>query len=232
MFKFNKIGLLMLLVVFCLSTSQVFAISKVAKKYNFLEFSVGFSQPVGTFDKIGAGGYQINFINDSGRLFKLDAAEVYDASYHFGINYGQIQGNIAFNFGFNFTQVNHEDTFFVDDVIYWYDNSIGELTFRLYDLNVNLNYHFTDPTKMGLSPFVGAGLKTGFLNASIPGFESENEFTYSLGINFGADATIWQSSDKRSMIAISSINQFQFLQSSSRPKYLNIGGGIKYYFSL
>ncbi len=230
MSKVSKIGILIIAVILLLNVSSAIAISKVTKKVNFVEFYGTYSHPIGTYESIGVGSYEIPFENSMNRIFKLDAVDVYDGSYGFGINYGQIQGNKMFSLGFGFTEIKHDDTFLVDDVVHWYNELFESPTFRLYDLNLNFNYYLADPTRMGLSPYLGAGFKAGFLNASTPGAEAENDITFSLGINFGADITFWESANKRSFIALSSKNQFQFLNSSVRSKFFNFGAALKYYF--
>lgn len=222
-----KTAVIALLIFILGIAANLHALEKVARKYNYLEFKTTFNMPTGKHDSFGIGESKTYLTNSNDILFEIDAKDIYKNATGFGINYGQIQGNTSFNIGFNFTSVPFEDTIRVDDAIYYF---IDKPRFRLYDLNLNFNYHLFDPTLPAISPFIGAGLKTGFFNLSYPGFDSENEFTYTLGLNFGFDMVVWSDKQKSSMVALSSNNQYQLVGSAIRPKYINIGAAVKYYF--
>ena len=224
----KPIKLLLFIAVILLVSPNLFAISKVAARYNVFEFSVKNAVPQGSYGRIGIGSYGEFFDGGFGQPFDIDADDLYENTVSYGFNYGSLYGdNKMFNIGFSYTNVKHEETF--EDVvyIYYYPNYIK---LKLYEVSLNWHYYFTNPVKESFAPYAGIGLNAGLFNASVKGFDSENDFTYSLGLNFGADFTVWKSPDKMSSLALSSVNSYQFLASDSRPKYLMVGAGLKYFF--
>ena len=61
-------------------------------------------------------------------------------------------------------------------------------------------------------------------------YADENELKFTVSVNFGADIKVWTAPSGRSYVALSSVNSWDLLASGQRPRYLNIGGAIKYYF--
>jgi len=195
-------------------------ISRVARRYNFIQFYGSYSQPVGKYDQL----FDSPIVDGFGDPFSADADLVYDPTYQFGFAYGQLRNNhIAFSLGFTYTDI--------DAVGDFADFGTGEKgALNQYDVDFDLNYLFTNPAQAKISPFVGLGFHAGITSWTAAGYESQNELTMALGVNFGTDIVLWESSDKRTFVALSSINEFQFLASEERPKYLNLGVGLKYYF--
>lgn len=228
-----KKALIVSIVAICMviSTADISSarIARVEKAFNFLEFYVSGSMPVGEYERIGVGDYEIPFYNSQGRLFDLDADEVYKDAVSFGVKYGRLQGERwSYSLGLEYTTVKHEDTFYVDDLIHMYNDEFEQPDIRLYDLAIDVNFHFANPHKAPFSPFVGVGFNGGILYESV---ESSNEIVYGLGLNFGADVTVWKDPSNRSFVTLSSVNKYQLLADKNRPRYLQIGGAVKYFFS-
>ena len=199
-------------------------ISRVARRWNFVQVRAGYAQPMGENDHL----FNIRYEDQSGAAVNLDADELYDPSWYLGFSYGQLRSkHIAFSLGFTYTDIEMVDSIATSPYI-WQAGAKPAL--NQYDVDFDLNYLLTNPSQAKISPFVGLGFHAGITSLTADGFESENELTMALGVNFGADIVLWESSDKRTFVALSSINEFQFLASEERPKYLNLGVGLKYYF--
>ena len=225
MYKSPKIGislLVMILVIFLFSSDSS-AISRTARTYNMMEFSFSSANAVGNYEKIGFGDFRI----PSDANFDLSASDTYDNSLSFAVKYGQLSNDkMLYQLGFTYTNVkvsNYINSLIVGD--------ISDIKFRLYEIAFDWNYYFSSPVNSSFAPFAGIGINGGIYNASLKGFESQTDFSYNLGINFGADIRVWESADKFSSLALASVNQYQFLGSDSRPKYLTIGAGVKYFFN-
>lgn len=119
----------------------------------------------------------------------------------------------------------------------WYDLD-SYYSIHLYELEANFNYFLIDPTESVFAPFVGFGGKAGFMNFSTDLFDvdsgleyaDENELKFTLHLNFGADLKLYEAPSGMSYFALSSVNSWDVLASGNRPRYLNIGGALKYYF--
>ena len=218
--------MLPMLIVFlatCLPTEA--RIERVAKKFNIVEFYGGYSHPIGNYHMIGSQNFESN-----GGVVDLEASQVYDPTFHFGLAYGQlVQGHFMYSLGFMYTKIHTVDTFFVSPGEYYVFTPVKP-AFNQYDIFLNLNYMLSDIASTPLSPYAGIGLCGGLTSQTAPGYESENWLTFGLGLNFGADLKIWGPPKSRSLVTLSSINSVQVLASDKRPKYVNIGFGIKYYF--
>ncbi len=204
-------------------------ITKVAKRLNVLEFYGGYSHPVGSYDGIDI----IDFLDSQDRLVELDADQVYDPGYYFGFNYGQLTvSHVLLSFGFRWTHIATLDTFYTDPLVpgFGWEFQPETPTFNLYDLDFNANYFLTDPSVSVLSPYAGVGLHAGILSLSGDFIETQNDIKFALGLNFGADLTFWKSPDGRSLLALSSVNEWIVAASNDRPRYLNFGAALKYYF--
>ena len=217
--KFTLILLLALIIAAGSIVTSDAAIVKVAKRLQVLEFYGGYSQPLGSYDRINNIPFYSQALN---QLVELDAEDVYDPTYCFGFNYGQLRNNhILFSLGFRWTHIN-----LADDLEF----TVETPTLNQYDLDFNLNYYLTNPSRSILSPYAGIGFHGGINSLTGDLIQTENEVTLAIGINFGADLTIWKSPSDRSMVALSSANEWIFAASDERPKYLNIGAAVKYYF--
>ena len=218
--------LILLIAIFALGMTAIAeaGISRVARRYNFVQFYGSYSQPVGEHDQL----FITNFIDFSGRSVDIDADQLYDPSYQIGFSYGQLRNDhIAFSLGFTYTDIEMVDSIAADNEIFvpGADPSLNQ-----YDLDFDLNYLFSNPAQSKIAPFVGLGFHGGITSLTAKGFESENEVTLALGVNLGADFVIWEASDNRSFVTLSTVNEFQVLASDARPRYLNLGIGLKYYF--
>ncbi|KAA3633350.1 MAG: hypothetical protein DWP97_09360 [Calditrichaeota bacterium] len=208
-----------------LLSSQVFAIKRVAARYSFVSFEIGSNLPQGNADYTGVGSYRI----PSYDYLSLDGSDYYDGAIHFGINYGKtVNSNQQYSIGISFERVNLDES-----LNYYFTGGIPDFEHRklsLYGLNFAYNYHFLSPVENSFSPYVGVGFKSGIFVNSLKGFESESEIVYAFGLNFGADIRIMEDKNDRGFLTLSSVNQYQFSGSDSRPKYLTVGGALKYYF--
>ncbi|UCD64094.1 MAG: hypothetical protein JSW34_01290 [Candidatus Zixiibacteriota bacterium] len=201
-------------------------IVKVAKRLNVVTFFGGYAHPVGSYNGIDV----IDFIDSGGRLANLDAGDVYDPGFYFGLGYGQIRNDhILFNLSFRWIHINTEDTFWVDPFI-GYTFYPQTPAFNQYDLDFDLNWLFVNPSYSLLSPYLGLGFHAGITSASGEFIETENDVTLALGLNFGADLAVWRAGDNRSVITVSSVNEWIVAASDKRPRYLNLGAAVKYYF--
>ncbi len=217
------------MVVLLVSATNIFAITKVAARYNVMEFNVSSATAHGSYNRIGIGGYKVPFFNEFGQLLELDAEVVYDNSVAIGLNYGRlINDNVLFNVGFSFTDVQIGDSlksFFVNiptHQIHW-------MKLRMYNIDFNWNYYIYSPVKKAFAPYGGVGFQAGLLSASGADFASESDFIMATSFNFGADLKVWKTADEMGFLSISSVNSYQFYASESRPKYLTIGLGLKYF---
>jgi hypothetical protein len=200
-------------------------IQRVPKKFTIVEFYGGYSHPIGNYHIIGNENFE-----SGGRIIDLEASKVYDPTFHFGLSYGQlVRGHFLYGIGFMYTKIHTEDTFFVSSGEFYVFTPVKP-AFNQYDIFLNLNFTPTDISSSPLSPYAGIGLCAGLTSQTAPGYASENWLTGAVGLNFGADFKIWGPPKSRSLVTLSSVNSLQVLASDKRPKYVNIGFGIKYYF--
>ena len=211
-----------------MSSSESFAIKKVAARYNVMEFAVSSGKPIGSYSQIGIGSYGQEFYGASSVGYEIDASDLYKNSMQYSLTYGQlINENILYNIGFSYTNVQHKEEFEDEIYIYTYPESIK---LKMYNFDINWNYYLLSPIKNSFAPFVGAGLQAGLFSASVKSFSSESDFISATALNFGADLTLMKTADKMGTLAVSSTNSYQFYASDSRPKYLSFGLSLKYFF--
>ncbi len=207
-------GIAVLFVLVLAAGSSTFAIQRVAPKWSFTEGYGGSASPLGSYDNIA--GVPI----EGG--FEYDAEDAYDPSYYIGFNYGQLRnGHLLMSVGFRYTKVNVDDD---------REFTFGRPKVAMYDLEMNLNWNFMDLKYSPWTPYFGLGFHGGFVRQNYRDFADEYETTMDLGLNFGADVKVWTSSDSRAFVTLSSINSWTFVASEERPRSLNIGGGLKYFF--
>lgn len=205
-----------LVLVFVFTSIAGAALVRVPKRYNYITLFGGYSSPIGEYDGVG----DTDFTDPFDRDVSVDADELYEPTYHVGLNYGQLRNNhIAFNIGFRYTKVDHTIGFNIDDV------SINQ-----YDIDLELNYLPLNLTKEMFSPYVGAGINAGITSIGADGFDNENHTDIAASLNAGMEVVVSRFSN--GFLTLASINSYMFWNSSNRPKYINIGGGLKYYFSL
>lgn len=201
-------------------------ISRVARRLNVVELHASYAHPVGSYDHISI----INFENSQGRIVDLDADKVYDPTLSVGLTYGQLRGNhFLYSIGFCYTHIRTLDSFYVEPGLAWIFQPETP-TFNQYDIDFNLNYFLSNPSVAVLAPFFGVGFHGGITSETGDLIESENEVTVALGVNFGVDLTVWKAKDGRSLLTLSSVNEYQVAASDDRPRYLNVGIGVKYYY--
>ncbi len=208
-----------------LSTIQeTFAVSKVARSINFVDFFVGSSRPVGNRDGLPDFDFLIN-----NRSVKVNSDDIYDNTFNLGFSYGQLRGShLLWSAGFRYTDHKVVDTIPLTDTFGL--ELLYNPTYRQFDIDFNFNYYLTDLAKASLSPYGGLGVRAGILTISDDVNTNDYSANLGLSLNFGADLKIWNAADTRSFVTLSSVNSYDFYGSSDRPKYLNVGGAIKYYF--
>ncbi len=218
----------LILIVFSLiAVGTASGVARVAKRYTTLEFLGGYSTPVGQFDGIGP----FNFDDDAGRRFEIDAANVYDPSAHFGITLGRLfNRKMWLGVGFRYTRPAPVDTFFVDDFNYFY--IADPPTFNQYDLDVSFHYLFTDISQQRLAPYIGAGMRAGLTSFGYEGWDSEAEVNLALAVNGGIEVKLLETTAKRTFLTVVSNNSYEYWVSGNRPRYLNLGLALKYYYRL
>jgi len=198
------------------ATSQA-AIVKVARRLNVIDFFGGYAQPWGNYKRLSV----LPFIS-GGSVVELDADRVYDPTYYFGFNYGQLRNDrLLYSLGFRWTHIN-----VADDLEF----TVERPTLNQYDIDFNVNFYFTSPSWSVVSPYAGLALHGGINSYSGVLLATENELTLAGGINFGADLVVWKSPSDRSFVALCSVNEWVYAASDERPKYLNFGAAFKYYF--
>jgi len=208
-------------VVFLWAVVPTEAVTRVAKKLNFLEIGAGYASPVGKYDNFNS----FNFMNEA------NADRVFDPSFSIGVSIGQLRNRWLVSLGAVYTKVNQLDTFVVGDYLYYFGPEGGLVVpdFHQFDLRLNVNYQFTDLTSMNFAPYAGIGLAAGMISMTASGYASEYDINSLLSANFGVEFKLWSSADKRKFITLASVNSYDLLSSGYRPRNLNIGGAIKVY---
>ena len=219
MTKYVKLSYLVLSLVLVLCSLSEGRIARVARKYHMLDFYAGYATPHGKYEKIG----DAVFVDQNSRPISLDADEWLDQTYFFGFDYGTLySAHWLAMLGFRFTDHNVMDIF--------QDIPADDITYRQYDVELNLNYMFNDLGSLFWSPYVGLGTQAGFTSLAEKGSDDQSNLNVALSLNFGVDVKIWGSPENRSFVTLSSINNFNLVGSGNRPNYFNIGAGLKYYF--
>jgi len=226
MSKIFRLTVLLLALIFAFSSFAEAGIKRVAKRWNVIETYGGYSSPIGSYHTIGT----IDFVNASGIIIDIDADLVYDPTFHLGITYGQLRGgHLLYSIGFRYTKIETLDTFVVDPTISYIFYPVKP-SFNQYDVEFNVNYLAANISKSPIAPYIGIGFHGGFTSQTATGYETESWFTLAVGLNFGADFKLWGDPKSRSFVTLSSINSIDLLGSDQRPRYLNFGVGLKYYF--
>ena len=222
-FRYSLFVLIFSLVLLSI-TQECFAVSKVARSINFVDFFVGGSMPVGQRDGLPDQDFLIN-----ARLVDVNSDDIYSNTFNLGITYGQLRGShFLWSVGFRFT-----DHKILDTIPLSSDSGLTSdfnPKYRQFDIDFNFNYYLTDISKTSFSPYGGLGVHGGILTISDDINRNDYSANLGLSLNFGADIKIWNAADAGSFVTLSSINSYDLYGSSDRPKYLNIGGAVKYYF--
>ncbi|MFQ5499316.1 MAG: hypothetical protein ACE5FH_06560 [Candidatus Zixiibacteriota bacterium] len=220
-----------------LAPSGQAGLQRVARRLNVVSLTGGYSTILGSYEGIGSDSWREVF-STPGPDVDVDGDGLYEPTYHLGFSYGQIRNNRMYvGVGLAYTQVRTENTIDVPGYgrVMQLEN---DFDFNLYDINFDFNYHLTNVHRAAFSPYVGVGLVGGFFVSSSPGrdpqtglkFASESQLKFTTRLNFGVDLKLVRSASKRSYVALSSVNSWDVLATGQRPKYLNIGVAIKYYF--
>jgi hypothetical protein len=220
MLRIIRPTVVLLALVFAVSSLSEAAIRRVARRYNVIDFYGGYAIPHGEYDAMG----DLPFTDQSGHPINLGADEWLDETYFLGFDYGTLyKAHLMYMIGFRFTNHRVMDVFETPPA--------KDIRFRQYDLEFNANYMFNNLSNLFWSPYVGVGAQAGFTSFSIKGADNdESRLNFALSLNFGVDFKIWSEPQKRSFVTLSSINNLNFVGSDDRPIYLNIGGGLRYYF--
>ncbi|MFQ6008785.1 MAG: hypothetical protein ACE5K8_07545 [Candidatus Zixiibacteriota bacterium] len=215
--RIKTISLILPIILIMCALSEA-RILRVAKRYHLIDFYAGYATPHGEYWKMG----DVHFVDRFSRPVALDADEWLDETYFLGFDYGTLyRAHWLFMVGFRFTDHNVMDVFDIPE----------EILYRQYDLELNLNHMFNDLGHLYWSPYVGIGTQMGFTSFKIKGTANDqSDLKFAFSLNFGVDFKIWGAPGGRSFVTLSSINNFNLFASDDRPKYLNLGAGIKYYF--
>ncbi len=198
--------------------SSSLAVTREARSLYVTGIHGGYSSPFGNYSGIGSyewtGG-------------TLTASELLDPTYHIGLEIGKVSNDHLFaGIGIRYTKINVNDA--IGDYLSPIDTS--SLRFNQYDISLNCNYYLTNLYEESLSPYFGGELLMGLTSFTPPGFRSETQFSLGMAVNFGLDLKVWSAKDQRSFVTLASINSWQLAASGNRPRYLNIGGGLRYFF--
>jgi len=211
--------IVMIATISSVASSSDAAIKRVASRYNMLNFYSGYADPHGEYDQSG----MVSFVDYQGRPSDIAGDSLYDATYYLGFDYGTLYSrHVLYMIGFRFTEHNVKD---------WIFDEIGdEYKLRQYDIEFNANYYLLDLLEFPWSPYVGAGVQGGFTSYSQRGFDNDSELKFAFSLNLGFDLKLFQAPKKRSYVTLASMNNYNLLASDNRPKYLNIGVGLRYFF--
>ncbi|MEW5994561.1 MAG: hypothetical protein AB1744_09210, partial [Candidatus Zixiibacteriota bacterium] len=221
-----------LALVLGLSATTDAVIRKVGRVYNVIDVYGGYSTPIGEYDELGSA----IFTDRNLRVVELKADSVYNATFHVGFTYGQLRGgHFMYSIGFRYTKIETLDTFVTDrvgDTIFFVFFEPRTPSFNQYDVDFNVNVYATNPSKAIISPYVGLGVSAGITSQTDEGFDSQNWLTVNFRVNFGGELKLWEAPKIRSFVTLASINSVDLLASDKHPRYLNIGGAVKYYFRM
>lgn len=222
MHRLAKTAMLLAVITPMLASPVNGEIIRVARRYNVINFFGGSSTPVGKYDNLAGFGY-ITAAHE-----QVDGDQVYDPTYQLGFSYGQVRNNqMLLEIGFRYTPIERTGG---DWTVTGTDENVAIVKLHQYDLDINYNYLLMNIIEKSFAPYVGVGFRAGFTNAEASGFESSARLNTVLAANVGAELKLWEGAKKRSFITIASVNSYDLFASGDRPKYLNIGGALKYYF--
>lgn len=225
MSRFLKAGLLILFCVLLSIPAQA-GLARVAKRYTYVDFYGGYSSPIGGYQGIGV----IDFENSRGQTVELEADEVYDPTFHVGFNYGQLRNNrMQLAIGFRYTKINQQDRFMAEDQVLAF--APEKPSINQFDIEFDFNYLLTNITETWVAPYGGVGVRGGLTAFSAEGVETESEINLGVSLNFGAEVKLWQNPG-RGFVTFASVNSYDFWATGEKPRFLNLGGAVKYYFSM
>lgn len=238
MLRLLRYGLIISLALFLFAPGSYAGMVRVAKRLNYLDIYSGLSKPVGKYDGWLYLRWNEFFPPDSRRSPKIAGDEIYEQTVHFGINYGQLRNNhVAYSIGFRYTRAAVRNRTIIPG---FGSVGLGEsgLDMNLYDVTFDLNYFFLNLNHSQWSPYVGLGVAGGMLVLPATGkdpetgneYASEGHVRTAARANFGFDIKIWANSKDRAFLSLTSQNSIDLAGSQNRPKYLNIGAAVRYWF--
>ena len=207
---------------------QAFAIQRVAPKIGVLEFRGGYGTPQGNYDGIVG----VDFVFGADEIIEFDAEDVYDNGFTAGIGYGQVVGGhwlLSLSLDYARNKIKNPIERETGDYLYTI-SFVEDPTYNQYDLTLHGGYLSNDLAHSIWSLNFGLSAAAGISSLTSPGYETETQGNFALGLDFGLDLKIWTAADKRSFMTLSSINNWNFLSTGARASQLQIGGGIKYFF--
>ena len=212
-----------IIAVAVLSQDCTAGIERTAKRWYMLDLYGGTSMPQG--ENWGIVGEPLF----TDYTFSVPADSIYKDAFHLGLRYAALSSNWLMGVGFRYTNVIVRDT--ID--VYPYNpvlfrNSIANVS--QWDLDLFIHCYPLDLTKNAFSPYLGIDIQSGILSLTASGYKSRNEMTFAISADFGADIKIFSGESGRSFVTLASVNSYQFVGTNDRPKYLNVGVGLKYFF--
>lgn len=213
---------LLVIAVSLLSETSTAGIERTAKRWYMFDIYGGTSMAQGEYEGIVGELFQ-------GAILTVKADSIYEDAFHLGISYAVFRSNILMGLGFRFTDVKYKDTIYGE-----YANLIlfPSLNANMTQWDFDLFAHFypIDLSAQAFSPYLGFGIQPGLTSVTAKGYKSTNVVTFALSLDFGGDVKISSGEGGRSFVTLSSVNSYQFVGTGDRPKYLNVGVGLKYFF--
>lgn len=206
-------------------------LDRVARRHSVFSIYGGYATPHGSYDKLGSA----LFTDEFGQRIQIDADEFLDDTYFMGLELGRlVAGQFMGTLGFRYTDMKLK----TGDV-YTFGSSGSSvslpsfaLNYSQYDLTLDMNYLIADISRQPIAPYVGGGFWGGWTRLSsdqATTYLSDDEFSIGLNLNFGCDVKLTDM-DRGGFLTLSSVNSYNLLASDDRPRYLNLGIGLKYYF--
>jgi hypothetical protein len=198
----------------CAMCAPAGAVTKTPRSLYVLDLHGGYSTPFGSYTGIGP----ISIDN----LESISASDLYDPTYHVGLNLGRLSDeHLYFGLGFQYTSIKTDKQIVLTPTT---------LKFSQFDFNFDFNYYPASPQTESFAPYFGPGLVIGLTTAHASGYRSETQVALGANLNFGADFRVWKAQDGRSLVTLSSVNSWNLIAGGDRPRYLNIGGALRYFF--
>ena len=205
--------------------SSASAIVRVAPTWSFVQFHGGYTVPFGDYNGIPTWEFYDPTVQE---FINFDADELYDPSFAIGVNVGQIRGgHLAYSIGFRFMKHALKD--------FPIENEEGLIDFPVnidvyqYDVDLDLNYYLANTNVSTISPYFGIGVAAGITNVDYKIGANENDGNVVFRVNAGFDLKLTQAAAP-TYWALASVNSYDLLASGDRPRYLTIGGALRYYF--
>lgn len=198
------------------TASTTSAVERVARRYNLMEFAIVSASPVGTYDRVGT----VDLTNEFGNVAAYDADRVFNSTWGVSLFYGQLRNDIFVGgLGLKYIKVKHNLLFEETTV-----------NFHQFDMEITLNVHPFGPAQAIFSPYGGATVDAGMTITDPQGYRTETSLGLGLSGNFGFDFKLWSEKANHSFLTLTSFNTYNLMASSGRPRYLQIGAGLRYWF--